>query len=269
MPNIIQDLFNYSSQRTIIHNINPSIKILAVVCFEIFAFSLVSLKYSVPVLLVVIALILIAKIPSRTVKTFLAGIIWMIIIAQISFTLVAPAMGNTVVFSLGSKHIYLENILTGLSISIRLAIMTLLSALLVATTSQREVVLGLRGLGLPYSVAMAVGLTFRTIVTMATDWEIIRQAQYARCLDVNEGNLIEQMKKRASVGMPLTGALVNKMDQLSVALECRAVGSGKTPVEFYIAKNKGWEIALMVMIVLLTVGAMWAQSVYHVFGTPA
>jgi energy-coupling factor transport system permease protein len=266
VPNILQDLFSYSSQRTVVHNINPSLKMLAILCLELIAFSLVGLQFSIPLLLLVIALLLVAKVPLGTVRTFLAAILWMVIIAQISFTLIAPAMGDTVIFTLKTKSIYLENVLAGLSISIRLATMTMLSALLIATTSQREIVLGLRGLGLPYSLASIVGLTFRTVITLATDWEIIRQAQYARCLDVDDGNLIEKMKKRASVGMPLTAALVNKMDHLSVALECRAVGSSKKPVEYFQARTEWWETALMILITLLTIGVIWMQSVYHTFG---
>ncbi len=173
-----------------------------ILCLEFIAFFLVGLQYSVPVLLVTIVLLFVAKIPSSTVKAFLAGILWMMVIAQLSFALVSPPMGDHLAFSIGQKDVYYENIMAGLSISIRIGIMTMLSAVLVGTTSQREMVTGLRGLGVPYSIAFILGLTFRTIVTLASDWDIIRQAQSSRCLDVDKGNLITKMKKRVSVGLP-------------------------------------------------------------------
>lgn len=259
MPNVLRDLFFYSQNRTVIHDLNPSLKILFITSLEIIAFALIGLQYSLPVLAFVILLLLVSKIPTGTVRTFLAGILWMMVVAQLSFTLIAPSMGGEVLFHMGRKPIYANNVLAGASISVRLAIMTLLSAVLVGTTSQREMVVGLRGLGVPYSVALAIGLTLRTVVTIATDWDIIRQAQYARCLDVNEGRLLDQMRKRASVGMLLTAALVNKMDHLSVALECRAVGSQRVPVEYHRPRHAGWEKALMWLSVAAVVIVVWLQ----------
>jgi energy-coupling factor transport system permease protein len=262
---LLQEIFNYSARGTVIHRLNPSLKILVIFALSTVAFCLVHPLSSLPLLVGVIIVVFIARVPWRTIRTFLAGILWMMVIAQLSFSLIVPPEGNRVLFSIGPKDIYLGNVLRGLSISFRLAIMTLLTTVLVATTSQRQMVMGMRGLHLPYSLSMVIGLIFRTMVTLATDWDTIKQAQEARCLDVNEGSILVQMRKRASVGMPLTAALINKMDHLSVALECRAVGGGRKPVEFFIARQSNLEKAVMVLATLATIAVVWLRLVEGYF----
>jgi energy-coupling factor transport system permease protein len=254
-------MFSYSARKTVIHRLNPALKILVIFALSTVAFCLVNPLSSLPLLVSVIIVVFVARVPWRTVRTFFAGILWMMAIAQLSFSLLVPPEGTRVLFSIGAKDIYLGNVLRGLSISFRLATMTLLTTVLVATTTQRQMVMGMRGLHLPYSLAMVVGLIFRTMVTLATDWDTIKQAQESRCLDVNKGGVLTQMRKRASVGMPLTAALVNKMDHLSVALECRAVGGGRKPVEFFVAQQSTLEKAVMVLATLGALLVVWLRVV--------
>ena len=97
--------------------------------------------------------------------------------------------------------------------------------ILMLSTRQRELILGLRGIGLPQKGAFALATTFRFLPVVIGIGNGIIEAQRSRGLDVNKGNFIVRMKNYAAILGPLMISSLRIAQQMAFAVELKAMSS--------------------------------------------
>ncbi|MCL4458931.1 MAG: energy-coupling factor transporter transmembrane protein EcfT [Chloroflexi bacterium] len=265
MASSVKTLFHYSAGQTVIHRLNPVSKLLLLLCFSISAYLIVNPLYNVPFLLSSFLLLYLGKVPKRVLQTFIIATFWMCMLATLTFTIFGEARYGPSL-SLLFFTVYTSNVLLGLSISVRLGVMALLSALFFATTNQRDLVMGLRALKLPYPVVFAVALGFRSLAMFATDFATIREAQLSRALDPTKGNAIEKARKNLAFGIPLVVLAIKRMETIASAMECRAFGAGLPRTDYHRIKYTLTDVLVIASLLSVTIAVAVLRYGFGMFG---
>lgn len=95
------------------------------------------------------------------------------------------------------------------------------------TTSNEEIVEGLRGLGVPYAFCFAVGTALRLFPTFLGATGTVKQAQEARGLDLSTGGPLRRMRNYVPLLIPVLMTAIRNVNAQSMALEVRGFDTAR------------------------------------------
>lgn len=151
--------------------------------------------------------------------------IWFVVVALFVVSLVVwPRFvedGGSVVFTVGPILITMQEFLIALGRSERIAAFIIGGLVFVTTTSNEEIVRGMRQLGFPYAFCFAVGTALRLFPTFLGAAGTVRQAQEARGLDLSATNPIERTRRFVPLLIPVFMTAFRNINTQSMALEAR------------------------------------------------
>jgi energy-coupling factor transport system permease protein len=133
-----------------------------------------------------------------------------------------------------------------------------LAILLIVTVHPSEFAASLNRIGVPYSIAYAVSLTFRYIPDVQRDYENISQAQQARGIELSrKQSPMKRFRGAAAILLPLIFTSIDRIDVVSRAMELRSFGKYKKRT-WYSARPFGrTDILTLVIAVVLFILGMW------------
>jgi energy-coupling factor transport system permease protein len=91
----------------------------------------------------------------------------------------------------------------------------------------KELILAMIKLGMPYRVGFAISTALRMVPTIASSIYTISQAQRSRGLDLESGNVIERIRKDVPSLIPVFISTIRGTNAFGVALETKGFGAGK------------------------------------------
>jgi len=161
----------------------------------------------------------------------------------------------------------LMGLLFGISFSMRLLTFALLTFLLLATTSQADLILGFVKLGMPHEYGLTVSISLRYIPTLYRLAGTIMDAQKSRGWEVEKGNFLTRARKMTAVLIPLLVSSLKTAHDLSIALESR--GFGASPRRTFIRDIKMTRrdhavLAFTVGLFLLALYARYGLGLGHI-----
>ena len=211
-----------------LHRLDPRTKIILTIVYIVGVFLADSVSAFIAVTAFTAALVLISRIPMRTVIVGMKPLIFII-----AFTVIVNvfwAKGEHLLFEWGIIHIYAEGLMTALLVTLRIAaLLTGTSIILTYTTSPTALTDGLERLLAPlarlhvpvHDFAMMMTIALRFIPTLIEETDKIMNAQRARGVDFSHGNLIERAKALIPVLIPLFLSAIRRASDLATAMECR------------------------------------------------
>lgn len=225
----------YFPGKSIIHRIDPRMKIILLLFFIIFIFvgnNFVSLALSV---IFVAAIIIMSKIPFKMVIKSVKPIIPIIIFTSL---LNIFYIKGDVIFEWWIISITKQGLYTSLFVITRIILLILGSSMLTYTTTPTALTDGLERLLSPFAklglkvheLAMMMTIALRFIPTLIEETEKIMNAQKARGADMEAGNIIQRIKAIIPVLIPLFISSFRRAYELAMAMECRCYqgGNGRT-----------------------------------------
>lgn len=167
---------------------------------------------------------------------FLRGVrplIWLIIFTvalQMLFT-----RGGTLYWSWGVFSLSSYGIQNGLFIFCRFVLIIFMSTLLTLTTPPlsmsdaiESLLNPLKRFHLPvHEIALMLSIALRFVPTLMDETEKIMNAQRARGVDFNDGNLIQKVKAIVPLLIPLFVSSFNRAEDLATAMEARGYRGGE------------------------------------------
>lgn len=150
-------------------------------------------------------------------------------------------------------------VLWALGMGLRLANVALLSMYYLLSTSPREIAMGLRGLGVPFSVSYLLSLIFRFIPLVKNDLATIREAQMVRGMSTVEGNVFVRIKKYGFLLVPLIFSSLKRVQLIANALDAKGFQIRNSHHRFY--RSKRWKKAEVVM---LLAGVCAVASLFYI-----
>jgi len=97
--------------------------------------------------------------------------------------------------------------------------------ILISTTRNEELVLGMIRMGMPYRVGFAISTSLRLVPTIASSTVTISQAQRSRGLDLDSGNILERIRKFLPLLVPVFISTIRSTNIFGMALESKGFGA--------------------------------------------
>jgi len=250
------NLFLYLEGRTWLHRLDPRTKLMGTLILFVLC-----LCFNHPLYLLLIALAIGAL--ALSAKAFLNfwRLRWLLLLLMAFSTLLWPffVRGSTAILAWGPLHLSQESIAYGVAMGLRLASFVSIGLVLLSTTRNEELTHGLIRMGLPHPVAFAFATALRLIPTFAGAGATIVQAQIARGLDLEEGNLLRRIGKFIPQAVPLFLYAIRHTNFLAMALESRGFSPGAARTFYHELRMRWIDYGAIVFLLVLLGGALYLR----------
>ena len=268
--------FRYRDKGTAIHRLNPFVKLVWVA-----AIFVLSLIFNNPIYLRLLFLSTLPIIIAARVWREWASIMkfaFYLCLAIIIINAIVSYHGSHVLWQapfrippLGAPIITLEAVFFGVGMSLRL--LTIISAFTILTSAVHpdDIMLAMIKLKLPYKSVLVTSLSTRFIPTLIDDVERISDVQRSRGLELDRGNLVQKIRSRMAIIIPLLSNSLDRTVQVAEAMESRAFGSGDKRSFYKEIKLGRLDVPVLILVFLiLTQGILmwwWGHGDYQYYPT--
>lgn len=217
---------------TIVHKLDPRVKILTTFVFIISLFFIDKFYPYLLVLGFILTVIKLSKVPFKYVFKGLKPLRFIIII---TFFINAFMTKGVELFSIGPLTVSEEGLYQAIFMALRLIFLIMGTSLLTLTTSPISLTDGIEKLlnplkiiGLPaHELAMMMTIALRFIPTLLEETDKIMKAQMARGADFESGNILNRAKNLVPLLVPLFVNSFRRADELAMAMEARCYRGGE------------------------------------------
>ncbi len=225
-------LGQYYQAESVIHRMDPRVKLTATVCYIISLFVVDNAAGYIIAGLFLAMIIKLSKVPIKFMVRGMKAILFLLIIAVIFNLFLTP--GETVL-SFWKLKITREGIRLACFMAIRLVFLIMGSSVMTLTTTPNnltdgmEKLLGpLKRLRVPvHEIAMMMSIALRFIPILLEETDKIMKAQIARGADFESGNLIKKAKSLVPLLVPLFISAFRRANDLAMAMEARCYRGGE------------------------------------------
>ncbi len=225
----------YFPGTSIIHKLDPRVKIVIVAMFIASLFFVTSFWPYILVVAFIGTIISVAKLP---LKFIIKGLKPLMFIILITFAINLFLTKGEVLFEIGPLTITKEGLRQSVFMALRLVFLITGTSLLTLTTSPIALTDGIERLlspfkkiGLPaHELAMMMTIALRFIPTLLEETDKIMKAQMARGADFESGNILSRARNLVPLLVPLFINAFRRADELATAMEARCYrgGEGRT-----------------------------------------
>ena len=231
-------LGQYYPVDSVIHRLDPRVKLLGTLVFLIALFVVDSWTMYAVAAVVLGILIKLSNVPFKFMTKGLKNILILLLIS-VSFNLFLTP--GEPLFQLGILKISKEGLTIALKMGIRLILLVMGSSLMTLTTTPNQLTdgmeKGLRGfkkIGVPvHEISMMMSIALRFIPILIEETDKIMKAQQARGADFESGNIIQRAKAMVPILVPLFIGAFRRANDLAMAMEagCYRGGEGRTKMK--------------------------------------
>jgi energy-coupling factor transport system permease protein len=239
-----------------IHNLDPRIKFVYVIVIFIAAIMFKSILPLAVLFMMQLPFVFIARVQKQWLRSmrgaaFLAAFIFIVNIGTIYF------------FSTHPYVLYASDIENAFAMTLRFVVLVESFSVFFLTTSPDHLGLALEQSKVPFEFAFAFTTAVRFVPVLAEEAQTIMDAQKARGLELEKGNLMKRIRNYIPVLIPLIVSAIRRSLELAEAMESRAWGACKKRTNLYALKLHKGDYALLVISAVILVAA----SYFFVFVT--
>jgi len=228
----------YLPRDSVVHRLDPRTKILATTVLTVAVFLVGTFLGYALFAAVVAGLILVSRIPPRTVLAGLRPVLFLLLLTVLLNLLFGGTTGSRVLLRVGPVVLTVEAVTRAVFVGLRLLLLVVVTSLFTYTTSPMELTDGMerllrpfRRVGIPgHELAMMMSIALRFIPTLLEEAERIMKAQMARGAEFGRGNLVQRARALLPILVPLFVSAFRRADELALAMEARGYrgGEGRT-----------------------------------------
>ncbi|HEL9639228.1 TPA: energy-coupling factor transporter transmembrane protein EcfT [Streptococcus suis] len=250
-------LGRYIPGDSIIHRLDPRSKLLAMFGFLLMIFGANNLVTNALLIAFVLGMVVLSRI---RLSFFINGLKPMIgIILFTTFFQVFFTPGATILWEFWIFKLSVEGLQQAAIIFVRFVLIIFFSTLLTLTTTPLSLADGIESGLAPlkkfkvpvHEIGLMLSMSLRFVPTLMDDTTRIMNAQRARGVDFNEGNLIQKVKSVIPILIPLFASSFKRADALATAMEARGYQGGDGRTKYRILEWKFADtLAILVMLAL-------------------
>lgn len=252
-------LGQYIPGDTIVHKMDPRIKIICTLIYMIGIFFVDSLYTYIPILLFLVMVIAVARLNPLLMLRSLKPLLFVVIFTCVLNILVTP---GEVVFEFWKFVITREGLIRAAFMAIRIVLLVLGTSILTLTTSSIALTDGIEGVLSPlkivkfpaHELAMMISIALRFIPTLFEETDKIRKAQMARGADFDTGNILQKAKSLVPLLVPLFLNSFRRADELAVAMVSRCYNGSEGRTRLNPLKLKTSDIVILIFVILFFAG---------------
>lgn len=245
----------YFPGNSIVHKMDARMKIILTVALIVAIFICKTLPSLAVIVLASIALVLVSKIPLKTVYKSIKPL--GIIILFTAILNLFYGKGEPLI-QIWKLKITEAGIMTAVFMAIRIISLVVISSLLTYTTSPNELTDALERLMKPlkvfkidvHSISMTMTIALRFIPTLIEEIDKIMSAQKSRGADMESGGIIHRAKALVPVLIPLFISAFRRANELAYAMECRCYRGGEGRTKMKVMKFSSRDYISLVVVIL-------------------
>jgi energy-coupling factor transport system permease protein len=232
-----------------IHNLDPRIKFVYVIAIFIAAIIFYQIIPLLVLFLMQLPFVFLAHVQRQWLRSlrgaaFLALFIFVINIATTYFT------SNYVLTA--------ANIESAASMTLRFVVLVESFSVFFLTTSPDHLGLALEQSRIPYEFAFAFTTAVRFVPVLAEEAQTIMDAQKARGLELEKGNILKRIRNYVPVLIPLIVSAIRRSLELAEAMESRAWGASKKRTNLYALKLHKGDYVLLTITAVILIGTVYS-----------
>jgi len=270
MPTILEELVGVRANPTVYSKLDGSVKILVPLFLSLDVIFVRDLLSASILVLVSLGFAILAGVPLRFLKSYMLLVSSLSVFIVLSFVLFTQVPGNPL-FSATLLSLKAERgvwewrlVVTDAALAkaaffiARILAMILIATIFVATVSDRDVVWGLRRLGLPAGLAVSASLFFRGLSFFVSDFYTVREAMMARGVDFERTSLARRFLLYANALIPLLSLMVTRSLEISLALESRGIApSTRFTTRYHHGQLTRLDLAILAVAATTTIFLAW------------
>lgn len=255
----------YYPAKSIIHRLDPRVKIVCTLLFLISLFVQRSILGYLIATLFLAGVICASKVPLKFILKGLKPIILLLMITVL-FNLFLTSGGN-VLIHIGFIRVTENGLVTAVYMAIRLTYLIMGSSIMTFTTTPNSLTDGIEKLLHPlnkikvpvHEVAMMMSIALRFIPILLEETDKIMKAQTARGADLDTGNIMQRAKAMIPILVPLFVSAFRRANDLAMAMESRCYhgGDGRTKMKPLVYKGRdrsAYVITVLYMALVFGIG---------------
>lgn len=231
-------LGQYYQTDSVIHRLDPRVKLVATLAFIISLFIVNSFWGYLIAVVFLAVMIRLSHVPFKFMVRGMKAIVFLLVVAGVFNLFLTP---GEVVVSFWKLQITKEGIKQAFLMSGRLCFLIIGSSIMTLTTTPNQLtdalekLLGpLKKIHVPvHEIAMMMSIALRFIPILLEETDKIMKAQIARGADFESGNLITKAKNLVPLLVPLFISAFRRANDLAMAMEARCYrgGEGRTKMK--------------------------------------
>ncbi len=262
-------LGQYFPMDSVIHRIDPRIKILSVLFIIIAVFLCKTPLSFIMAAAFNIAVIAASKISFKTVMSSLKPVLFIIVFTAVINLFLTG--GDDYLVKWKFIAITRQGVEAALTMAIRIILLVSFSSMLTFTTSPIMLTDGIESLLKPFSkiglpvheLSMMMTIALRFIPTLLEETDKIIMAQKSRGADFESGSIVKRAKSLIPILVPLFINSFRRADELATAMECRCYRGGDNRTRLKELRFKRTDFFAFV-IMLLCVSAVILIGVFRI-----
>ena len=254
-------LGQYYPAGSILHKLDPRVKLVGTMIFLIAVFSYRGIPGLVCITVCLAALIKLSKVPFSYMVKGLRAIVVLLALTCVFNLFLTP---GEVVFSFWKVTITKEGINLSFRMVLRLIYLILGTSLMTLTTTPNQLTDGLeQGLKplnrihVPvHELAMMMSIALRFIPILIEETDKIMKAQTARGANFDEGGLIQKAKSMVPLLVPLFISAFRRANDLALAMEARCYHGGEGRTKLHPLRYQTRDYAAYVLMLVFLAGVV-------------
>ena len=262
-------LGQYYRTESIIHRLDPRVKIVGTFAFIISLFLVKNfIGYAIAGLFLVLCIKL-SNVPPRFIFRGMRAIFFLLLITMVFNLFLTP---GDVLVSFWKFQITREGIKLAAMMGIRLVFLITGSSLMTLTTTPNNLTDGLENLLNPlkkirvpvHEISMMMSIALRFIPILMEETDKIMKAQMARGADFESGSIVNRAKSLIPLLVPLFISAFRRANDLAMAMEARCYrgGEGRTKMKPLIYKKHD-AIGYLVIVCYVALAVIFGRILFR------
>lgn len=183
---------------------------------------------------------------------------------RIRYILIVLTISSMILWNIFSKgvtplfwFVHLESFEFAIARTMLMILMISAGMILISTTRNEELVLGMIRMGMPYRVGFAISTSLRLVPTIASTTMTISQAQRSRGLDLDSGNLFERIRKFLPLLVPVFISTIRNTNIFGMALESKGFGAHEKRTNYLQLQMYWQDYAVLAFGFLFVAASVW------------
>ena len=217
-------IMGYVPTRSPIYSLHPVTRLVLFLITSVIPLFIENPEANIAIILIMLLMYKMAKVNFSRLKMFVPLFVTVFVILQLTYFFFPIEKDlSMIVFSIGAFASYYNSMQWALCTYFRIFALVLASIFYFSTNRERDILVALRSVGLPFAVSYFMGLTLRSVGIFLEDYEIIKEAEIARGMDTRNLSLKGKVKHFAMNLVPLFTISIRRSGDISIGLYAKGM----------------------------------------------
>lgn len=258
-------MLTYIKKDSPIDRLTGATKLICFILWTLAAMLTYDTRVLIGMLIFSLIIFKVSKIDFKEVSFIIYFILFFLLLNDIAIFIFSPYQGvsiygtrHNIFHIIGPYTLTLEQLFYEFNVTLKYLSVIPMALLFILATNPSEFAASLNKIGISYKIAYSVSIALRYIPDIQREYHDISFAQQARGIDMSKKEkLFKRIKNMSSILMPLIFSSLDRIENISTAMELRAFGKNKKRTWYSERKfTKDDYLSIIIVVILLGV-SLW------------